>query len=441
MHSNSDKQNNGQNTDIIILGGGIAGLSISHHLLNSGLESFKVYESQAQVGGLARSFRWHGIACDLAPHRLFSENKAILQELLDLVECNKISRDSEIVLSGKRISDPINIFELLKVNFPFHSFKLIFSYLRAKLTPDRELQNFDDFVKNSYGDALNDLFFKPYAEKLLGIKSHEIAAAWGTRKLRVSGFRDAIKKDTKLYFNYFYYPKSGGYGAFCQTLGERVEHKTQTQYRLEKINYIKAEKNYECFFRDTDGQLICKKSPTLVSTLPLTILLQALGHSSSLNYRKMRLVYLHVNLEKVMDQQWVYFIDPETVFNRISEFKNFYPQHAQKNTTVLCAEITSNPDCSSDEVVDELVRLDILKAADVLDIKIIDIPNAYPVFDQQYEENLASAKSILDQHPSLILLGRQAEFIHQDIDEIYAAAKDTAKKCVSIFESHGIDHT
>ena len=142
----------------------------------------------------------------------------------------------------------------------------------------------------------------------------------------------------------------------------------------------------------------------------------------------MRLVYLHVNLDKVMDQQWVYFIDPDTVFNRISEFKNFYPQHAQENTTVLCAEITSNPDCSGDEVVDELVRLNILKADDILDIKIIDIPNAYPVFDKQYEENLANAKLILDQYPNLVLLGRQAEFIHQDIDEIFATAKDTAEE-------------
>ena len=70
------------------------------------------------------------------------------------------------------------------------------------------------------------------------------------------------------------------------------------------------------------------------------------------------------------------------------------------------------------------------------DQKIIDIPNAYPIFDRQYEQVLDEAKSILDSYPNLILLGRQAEFIHQDIDEIFASAKQTAAECVTRFGSH-----
>ncbi|MCP4009400.1 MAG: hypothetical protein GY726_07790 [Proteobacteria bacterium] len=71
-----------------------------------------------------------------------------------------------------------------------------------------------------------------------------------------------------------------------------------------------------------------------------------------------------------------------------------------------------------------------MNAADILDIKIIDVPNAYPVFDRQYEENLARANKILDQYPKLTMLGRQAEFIHQDIDEIFASAKQAASRCM-----------
>lgn len=417
--------------DIIILGGGIAGLSIGYHLFKSKFESFRVYEAQDEIGGLARSFKWHGINCDLAPHRLFSENKAVLDELLNLVECNKIPRRSKIVLGGKWITDPISIIELLKVNLPFRSFKLMASYLRARLTSKHHYQNFDDFAITNYGHELNELFFKPYAEKLLGIKTRQIAAAWGTRKLRVSGFRDFIKKDTKLYFKYFYYPKNGGYGAFSKTLGEQISDKIETQCRVEKIIYHKSETLYECHFRDGNGNVTIRRSPQLVSTLPVTRLLELFGHSINLSYRKVRLVYLHVNLGKVMPEQWVYFIDPNIIINRVSEFKNFYPQHAQKNTSVLCAEITSDPDCSGEAVVDELVRMNILSAADILEIKIIDIPNAYPVFNTHYEQNLASANEILNQYPNLIQLGRQAEFIHQDIDEIFVSAKQAATRYIA----------
>lgn len=422
--------------DIIILGGGVAGLSVGYHLYKSNCRSFRVYETQEQIGGLARSFKWHGVSCDLGPHRLFSENKPVLDELLSLVACNKISRRSKIVLDGKWITDPISIIELLKVNLPFRSFKLMASYLRAKLKTKRDFQNFDEFATTNYGHELNELFFKPYAEKLLGIATHQIAAAWGTRKLRVSGFRDVIRKNTKLYFNYFYYPGRGGYGAFSNTLGERIIDKIETQSRVEKITYHKPDKLYACHFRDRSGDVTIRKSPVLVSTLPVTKLLEFFGHSIDLSYRKVRLVYLHVNLAKVMDQQWVYFIDPNIIINRISEFKNFYPQHTQKNTTVLCAEITSDSDCSGEDVVDELARMKILSASDVLDLKIIDIPNAYPVFDTHYEENLASANEVLGQYPGLVLLGRQAEFIHQDIDEIFESAKHAATRCMADIGCH-----
>ena len=326
-HSVSSRESHRGEEDIIVLGGGIGGLSVGYHLLKRDCEAFRVYESQSQIGGLARSFRWHDTDCDLAPHRLFSENKAVLNELLGLVECNKITRRSEIVLDGKRIEDPINIIQLLRVNSPFRSLGLVSSYLWAKLTPDRALHSFDDFVNNAYGEALNTLFFKPYAEKLLGIETHNIAAAWGTRKLRVSGLKEVVRKNSKLYFDYFYYPKNGGYGAFSSRLGEQIKHKIQTQFELEKIIYHEAEERYECQFRDKKGRLISRTSKVLISTLPLPKLLNFIGHSLKLTYRKLRLIYLHVNLEKVMDQQWVYFIDQDTMMNRVSEFKNFYPSH------------------------------------------------------------------------------------------------------------------
>lgn len=420
--------------DITILGGGIAGLSIGYQLSNLNKTSFRIYEAQQQSGGLARSFCWHGIDCDIAPHRLFSENQDVLKSLLTLVECNKIPRNSKIVLDGKWITDPISIIELLKVNFPFRTFRLMKSYLYARLTTTPAFNNFDDFAKASYGHELNELFFKPYAEKLLGLKSDQIAAAWGTRKLRVSGFRDVIRKNTKLYFNYFYYPKSGGYGAFSRALSESISKQIELQQRLEKIIYHASDRIYECHFRNQHGEIVIRHSPILVSTLPLPALLGLLGHKLELRYRKLRLIYLYVDRDRVMDEQWVYFIDQSTMINRVSEFKNFYPQHPQQGKTVLCAEITSTPDCTTVSVIDELAGLGILNEQDILDSKVVDIDNAYPIFDSNYEQSVAKAHTILQQHPNLFLLGRQAQFLHQDIDEIFESAQHTATRCLQALE-------
>ncbi|MBT8114512.1 MAG: NAD(P)-binding protein [Arenicella sp.] len=425
---------NATRPEVVILGGGIAGLSVGYHLSQSKYGSFRIYEAQDQVGGLARSFNWHDADCDIAPHRLFSQNKALLKTLLSLVECNKIPRRSKIVLDGKWINDPISILELLRVNFPFRSLRLMMSYLTARLSIKRPFGNFDDFAKASYGHELNELFFKPYAEKLLGLESRQIAAAWGKRKLRVSGFRDIIRKNTKLYFKYFYYPKAGGYGAFARALGKPIKHNIETQHSLEKIVYRASEKIYECQFRNRQGDTVTTRSPALVSTLPLSTLLNLLGHSIEFHYRKLRLVYLHVNRDRVMDEQWVYFIDKSNIINRVSEFKNFYPRQSQtkKRSTILCAEITSDPDCSASAVVEELQRMKIIKAVDVLDTKRIDIANAYPIYDTHYERKLAEANEILKQYPDLFLLGRQAEFSHQDIDEIFDSAQQMAARYLKV---------
>lgn len=417
---------------IIVLGGGIAGLSIGYHLSQSDHNSFRIYEAQQETGGLARSFCWHGADCDIAPHRLFSENRAVLKTLLGLVDCNKIPRRSKILLEGKWINDPISIIELLRVNFPWRSFKLMKSYLIARLSATQAPDNFDDFAKARYGHELNELFFKPYAEKLLGLESHQIAAAWGRRKLRVSGFRDLISKNTKLYFKYFYYPKTGGYGAFASALGNAIKLNIETEHRLSKMIYHSSAKVYECHFSNPCGEAVIIKSPTVVSTLPLSTLLGLLGHPIEFNYRRLRLIYLHVNRDSVMDEQWVYFINKHHVINRLSEFKNFYPQHSlgTVGSTILCAEITADPDCSTSTVVDELIRLKMLEAEDILDTKQIDIANAYPIYDRQYETNMAKANEILKRYPNLFLLGRQAEFSHQDIDEIFDSARKTAARCL-----------
>jgi len=52
---------------IAVLGAGFAGLSAAYHLKKQGFNKVTVVEASSAIGGLARSFDWHGITCDLAP--------------------------------------------------------------------------------------------------------------------------------------------------------------------------------------------------------------------------------------------------------------------------------------------------------------------------------------------------------------------------------------
>ena len=101
-----------ENEKVAIIGAGMSGLSCGMFLKKNGAD-FQVFESTERIGGLARSFKWHGINCDLAPHRLFTKNEEILNELLSLVPMKMQQRKSKMFIRGKMIRDPVNPFELL----------------------------------------------------------------------------------------------------------------------------------------------------------------------------------------------------------------------------------------------------------------------------------------------------------------------------------------
>jgi protoporphyrinogen oxidase len=100
------------NERIAILGAGISGLSLGWLLSRQGRQ-VTLFEASNQTGGLARTFEWHGLPCDLAPHRLHTNDKRILSEIQRLVPLRKFERRSRILMRGKQIRDPINPLELL----------------------------------------------------------------------------------------------------------------------------------------------------------------------------------------------------------------------------------------------------------------------------------------------------------------------------------------
>jgi len=120
------------NGRILILGGGISGLSVAWLLKQRGIHS-TVIEAQNQIGGLARSFNWHGIDRDIAPHRLFTHNQKVLELILGLVPMHQHRRKSCIFIGGKTIKDPIDPIELC-LRFPSKAPKLIGGFLfKSKL--------------------------------------------------------------------------------------------------------------------------------------------------------------------------------------------------------------------------------------------------------------------------------------------------------------------
>ena len=399
-----------------IFGAGIAGLAVAW-LLGENADVW-VHEASGTIGGLARSFKWHGFDCDLAPHRFFTRDEELLQQVLALVPMRSVKRSSSIRLRGKWIRDPVNIFEVLFKFMPLDSARIVWHYLaRSKQSED----SFEALVLNSYGSGLNDLFFKPYSEKLFGIPASEISPSWGRRKIRVTGFRDLVRRDPRLYFEHFYYPAENGYGAIADRLYADVSSRVRLHSRLVGLTPL-ASGGYEAQLETPTG-VVSDTFDVVVSTLPMPELGRLLGLQIPLRFRPMTLLYLLVGVDSVSDRHWSYFADRDVIVNRVAEFKHF-SGNGPSGKTVICCEVTDAEHFSVERVVEQLTRAEFLPAgAPILDTKIIRLERAYPIYDKAYDEQIDLARQAFAAHPQIFHIGRQAQFVHKDVDEILEEAK------------------
>jgi protoporphyrinogen oxidase len=407
-----------------ILGAGIAGLSTAWFLRRH-FDDVHVHEASQEVGGLARSFKWHGFDCDLAPHRLFTNDEALLEEMLALVPMNKMRRTSRILIRDRWIQDPVNAVEMTLKFFPWPSIKLIWTYLFHK---KHEEDNFEAMVLSKFGSGLNELFFKPYSEKLFGIPAEQISATWGRRKLRVGGVKDMIRRNSKLYFKYFYYPKEGGYGAISQRLYQDVKPCVQLGSRLIGVWPNPVGSGYRCEF-ERNGETVVEEFDALVSSLPVSFFAKLLGLELNLRFRPARLVYLLLNKPRATDNHWFYFADGKYLLNRVAEFKNFC-NNGPADKTVVCCECTQVDKYSFDGVVADLEVANVLRKEEILDSMTIDIKHAYPIYDLDYENQMKRVENFFADHPNIYHVGRHAQFAHKDVDEIFDEAKRVAGRVV-----------
>jgi protoporphyrinogen oxidase len=411
-----------------ILGAGVAGLA-SAYFLKDRFPDAEVHEATREVGGLARSFVWHGFDCDIAPHRLYTQDRELLAELLALVEMERVRRRSSIYLRGKWIRDPVNAVEMVFKFFPGRSARIVWHYLFRR---DRGDASFESLVLSRFGAGLNEMFFKPYSEKLFGIPAGEISADWGRRKIRVAGLRDMVRRQSKLYFKEFYYPRRGGYGAITRRLYEEVKDRVRLESRLTAVRREEATGRYVCRFANSAGDEQSREFDALVTSLPLDAFARLFGLELSLRFRPARITYLLIDRERVTDNHWFYFADREFVLNRVAEFKNFVGrERLPAGRTVLCCEVTDVERFSTDRVVAELSETKIIKPSEVLDVKVIELANAYPVYDLAYGGEMRRAADFFAAHPNVHHVGRHAQFAHKDIDEIFDEAKRLAGRIIS----------
>mgnify|MGYP003324565295 CR=1 FL=1 len=256
-----------QNTSVIIVGAGPAGLTAAYELLKKDPNiKVTILEASDVIGGISRTYNYKGNRMDIGGHRFFSKDERVMnlwQEIMPLQ--GKPSKDDLLLSRPARIAesgpDPekedsvflirrrvSRIFFLRKffaypISLKMETFKNMgfkntmkagFGYLKSVFIKKKET-NLENFYINRFGKPLYEMFFKDYTTKVWGISPSEISADWGAQRVKGLSLSkvvwEIISKPFKKLFKSkkvetslieeFYYPKFGP-GQLYESLAQKI---------------------------------------------------------------------------------------------------------------------------------------------------------------------------------------------------------------------------
>ncbi len=423
--------------DVVVMGGGPAGLTAAYELAKHGKDSV-VLEQADKVGGISRTEMYKGYRFDIGGHRFFTkvgEVQEIWKEILG-DEFIQVPRLSRIYYRGKFFDYPLSIGSTLKNLGIVDSTLCVASYLKSKingkLNPGPEAENLEDWVVERFGDRLYRTFFKSYTEKVWGIPCNKIQAEWAAQRIKGLSLKKAVinaafgSNDTKTLIKEFDYPIYGP-GMMWERCQQILNNKDSPVHLRTRVTSVEHDgKNVRKVIAQRGDKTLELSSDSYVSSIPITALVKALKPAppqavleaaNGLKYRDFLIVPLVINLKDIFPDNWIYIHSPEFKVGRIQNFKNWSKAMVPdlSKTCVgmefFCSEGDSLWEMSNEELIalasQEIVELGLVPSLKfVEDGTVIRQKKAYPVYDGDYRKHLDVIQRYLQQFENLQTVGR-----------------------------------
>lgn len=433
------------NADLLIVGGGPAGLTAASEALEAG-RSVILVESSERLGGMSASIEVGGQSVDLGSHRLHPSASPEVMAVLERVLGNDLvtrRRNGRIRLGGAWLSFPLQPLNLLRSTPPRFGVKsavdmLTTPFRRPLPFRPRPADTYAEVVRVGLGPAVLENFYGPYARKLWGVDAEELAGEVARRRISISGPVALLKKlvSNSSEVPVFLYPRLG-YGQVVEGLADEVETNNDAQV-LTGVAVRRLEPDATGVSATlSDGQSICVRrvfwtaGPHHLAAVLHDVVLddapaEASSGSASPTHRGMVLAYLVVNTAQYTSFDAHYFPELQTRSARISEPKNYRDGPDPADSTVLCAELAcdvgdetwnASPEVLRDWVVSDLVSND-LPCPVVLDVHVERLPAVYPVIRPADVEASAALADWAASHDRVHVFGRQGLVVADNLHHV-----------------------
>ena len=455
---------------VVIIGAGPAGLTAGYLLIKENIPVTILEEDPVYVGGIAKTAVYKDYCFDIGGHRFFSKSEEVESLWSEILPDDMLERprSSRIFYRQHFFAYPLKAFDALYKLGIMQSFLCVVSYVKAHLNPINPVKSFSDWVINHFGHRLYSIFFKTYTEKVWGMRCEEISADWAAQRIKGLSLASAIynaivpagfmqrnkKKVIKTLIDSFRYPRKGP-GMLWNACADKIRDaggQVRMGSRVHRCEYNKEQDLWTVSCTDAHGDTQQLHATHVISSAPLRELSvdylqpplskEAMTAASALKYRDFLIVVLILKDKNLFHDNWIYIHDPEVEVARIQNFKSWSPDMVPEEgmcsygLEYFCFKDDKTWSAPDDELIKkasaEIVKLGLASLSDIVDGCVVRQIKAYPVYDRDYQNNVAIIRDELEaKFPSLYLIGRNGMHKYNNQDHAMMTAMLTVKNIIA----------
>jgi protoporphyrinogen oxidase len=443
---------------VAIIGAGPAGLTAAYLLTKKHVPVTVLEADPVYVGGISRTAKYKGYHFDIGGHRFFSKSKEVEDLWTELLPEDMLQRprSSRIYYNGQFFSYPLKGGEALKKLGVIEAAHCVLSYAWARAFPNTNPKSFEDWVTNQFGARLFNIFFKTYTEKVWGMSCKEISADWAAQRIKGLSLKTAILNALfpqkpksrgqviKTLIDTFRYPRKGP-GMMWEACAEKVKAQGGVIEMGRKVVGCSCDAEsgqWTVTHRGPDGETRQTEARHVISSAPMRQLAHgvaprlsetALRAADALKYRDFLTVVLILKDRNAFEDNWIYIHDPSVKVGRIQNFKSWSPEMVPDPAMTcygleyFCFEGDGLWSANDEALValakQELQKVGLAKAEDIVDGCVVRQPKAYPVYDDDYAAHVDTLRKELEaRFPTLYLVGRNGMHKYNNQDHAMMTA-------------------
>jgi len=440
---------------VLVLGGGLAGLSTAYHLEDR--RPVVLLEREDRLGGLTRSFRVKDFIFDITGHLLHLRR----QEVRDLIDrllpegLASVERRSFVYTHGVHVDYP---FQANLHGLPPEVVRdCLTGFIEAHADPERPAESelarasFHEWAEATFGRGIAAEFMLPYNRKLWCRDLRQVTAEWVSWAVPRPKVEEVVGGALGLanrglgYNPTFRYPVAGGIEVLPNALAAGLR-RTEVHCKSEVVA-IEADAREVV---TADG----RRWPwdDLVTTLPLPVLARLVSglpaalqaDAGGLQATQVLNVNLGIDRPDLTDHHWTYYPEDRFVFYRVGSPTSFCQASAPPGCSSLYVEV-ARLDFSREDIPaltrrikDDLVACGMLRRDDRIVAEQAMIVNpAYVIYDVHRRRVVPELLGWLARR-GIHSIGRYGRWEYGSMEDAIHQGMETAAALASHSTSNGL---